>query len=145
MVLPLVCALVACEKEPGVDLASVPVDAVPRGVELMATHCHTCHGVGELEMEAMLAPPLWGVRAHYLPEYAEGEAFVDAMTAFILEPSKEASRMPLAVERYGLKAPVSLGEAEIRAVVWAIYAGQVARPPWSRKYRKRHRECNASW
>lgn len=141
MILPLLCLLVACEEKTEVDLSAVPVDAIPRGVALMATHCHTCHGVGELTMEEMLAPPLWGVRAHYLARFPEPEAFVDAMTDFILEPSTEKSLMPLSVERYGLKAPVSLDHEQIRAVVWAIYAGQVERPPWSREYRKRHREC----
>jgi mono/diheme cytochrome c family protein len=134
--------LLGCKERIEVDLSEVPPGVIEQGVELMRTHCHTCHGVGELEMEAMLAPPLWGVRVHYLAEYSEGEAFVDAMTAFLLEPSRGKSQMPLSVERYGLKAPVSLPEAEVRAVVWAIYAGRVVRPSWSREYRKRHRDCN---
>lgn len=145
MVLPLVCFLVACHQQSEPDLSSVPVDAIPQGVELMATHCQTCHGVAELAMEEMLAPPLWGVRAHYLAEYSEPEAFVAAMTDFILKPSTEKSLMPEAVAHYGLKAPVSLEEGQIRAVAWAIYAGQAERPPWSREYRKRHRDCEVRW
>lgn len=145
MLLPLISILMACEKKQETDLSQAPADAIRQGVALMATYCHTCHGVGELAMDEMLAPPLWGVRAHYLERYSEPEAFVDAMTGFILEPSTEGSLMPLALERYGLKAPVSLTAAEIRSVVWAIYAGQVERPSWSREYRKRHRDCDAKW
>ena len=141
----LALLLVACGKKTEVDLSSAPVEAIQQGVDLMATHCHTCHGVGELAMEEMLAPPLWGVRAHYLAEYPEPEAFVDAMTAFILEPNVDQSLMPLSVARYGLKTAVSMTETEIRSVVWAIYAGRVERPAWSREYRKRHRDCEASW
>jgi mono/diheme cytochrome c family protein len=121
------------------------LDRIEQGVDLMATHCHTCHGVGELTMEEMLAPPLWGVRAHYLAKYPEPDKFVDAMTAFIVEPVADQSLMPLSVANYGLKAPVSLTEAEIRSLVWAIYAGRVERPAWSREYRKRHRDCAARW
>lgn len=145
IILPVLCLLVACEEKTEVDLSAVPVDAIPRGVALMATHCHTCHGVGELAREEMLAPPLWGVRAHYLAKYAEPETFVGAMTDFILEPSREKSLMPIAVAQYGLKAPVSLSRDEVGAVAWAIYAGQVERPPWSREYREHHRECEVSW
>ena len=143
--IPLMFLLVACEKQVVVDLSAVPDDAIQKGVELMPTYCLTCHGVGELKMDEMLAPPLWGVRAHYLSEYTEPQAFVVAMTEFLVDPHFDRSLMPIEVERYGVKAPVSLGEEEISSVVWAIYAGEVERPPWSRDYRKLHRDCGASW
>lgn len=121
------------------------MDEMARGLELIPTYCLTCHGVGEREMEEMLAPPLLGVRAHYLAQYPEAEDFVAAMTAFVLEPRAEQSLMPLALEKYGLKPMLSLSEAEIRSVAWAIYAGQVERPTWMHDYRKVHRACKAVW
>jgi len=145
LLMPLVLLLAACEKRVEIDLSSVPMDAIKQGVALMPTYCHTCHRVGELEIDEMLAPPLWGVRAHYLAHFPDAAAFVDAMTEFLLEPQAEKSLLPLEVAHYGLKAPVSLAEAELRSVAWAIYAGQVERPTWSREYRKRHRDCEASW
>lgn len=111
----------------------------------MPTYCNTCHGVGDLNMDEMLAPPLWGVRAHYLAHSPEPEDFVEAMTTFLHEPQRETSRMPLELAHYDLKAPVSLKEAEIRSVVWAIYAGRVERPVWLREYKKGHRDCAADW
>jgi mono/diheme cytochrome c family protein len=139
------CCLMGCDKAPGPDLSSAPADAIEQGMDLIPTYCNTCHGVGDLGMEEMLAPPLWGVRAHYLARHPEPEAFVDAMTAFILEPKVAESLMPSAVERYGLKAPVSLSEKEIRAVVWAIYANRVERPSWARAYQKLHSDSEAVW
>lgn len=143
--LPFVLFLVACEKRVEVDLAKVPMEQVEQGVALLPTYCNTCHGVGEKEIDEMLAPPLWGVRAHYLARSPDPEAFVDAMAEFIIEPKMEKSLMPHAVNRYGLKAPVSLTAEEIRAVAWAIYAGRVERPGWSREYQKRHRDCDLDW
>ncbi|MFU8848899.1 MAG: hypothetical protein ACNA77_09325 [Opitutales bacterium] len=134
-----------CEKRAEADLSAVPVDAIRQGLALMPTACNTCHGVGELEMSEMLAPPLWGVRAHYLAHFPEPLAFVDGMTDFLLEPSRAKSRMPLELAHYDLKAPVALSEAELRSVVWAIYAGRVERPVWSREYKKHHRDCQAEW
>lgn len=143
--IPLILLLVACEKRVAVDLSAVPHGAIQQGVELMPTYCLTCHGVGDLKMDEVLAPPLWGVRAHYLSEFREPQAFVDAVTEFLLDPHFDRSRMPIELERYGVKAPVSLSEEEIRAAAWAIYAGEVERPPWSREYQKLHRDCDANW
>ncbi|PXA03052.1 hypothetical protein DDZ13_14135 [Coraliomargarita sinensis] len=138
-------SFVACERKAELDLSVAPEGAIEQGVALMGTHCHTCHGVGESRMDAMLAPPLWGVRAHYLARHSDPEDFVDAMTAFVQKPRMESSLLLFEVARYGLKAPVSLSEAEIRSVSWAIYAGRVERPSWSREYRKRHASCEANW
>lgn len=145
LLFPLFLFSLGCEKRATVDLSAVPGEAIEQGLALIPTYCNTCHGLGELGMDEMLAPPLWGVRAHYLASYPEPEAFVDAMTDFLLEPTREKSRMPLELAHYDLKAPVSLSEAEIRAVVWAIYAGRVERPVWSRDYKKRHGDCAAQW
>lgn len=145
LLLPALSFFTACGNAPEIDLSSAPVDAIEQGVALMPTYCNTCHGVGELEMEKMLAPPLWAVRAYYLARYPEPEVFVDAMTAFIQEPSVAQSLMPSEVLRYGLKPPVSLSEEKIQAVAWAIYAGRVERPVWSRDYKKKHRDSDAVW
>ncbi|MGB0744197.1 MAG: hypothetical protein ACPGSB_06695 [Opitutales bacterium] len=143
LLLALSCFIVACEKAPEVEISSASMEMIRRGVELMPTYCHTCHGVGDFAIDEMLAPPLWAVRANYLAKYPEPEAFVEAMAAFITEPTVAESLMPSEVLRYGLKAPVSLSKEEIRAVAWAIYAGRVERPVWLREYQKRHRKSNA--
>lgn len=141
----LVCWLAACEPPEKVARSVLPMQLVEQGVRLMPTHCNTCHGVGEFGIDEMLAPPLWGVRAHYLAHFSEPDAFVDAITEFLLEPQAAASCLPLELAHYGLKAPVSLTESELRSVAWAIYAGQVERPVWAREYRKRHQNCSALW
>ena len=145
LILAPVFFLQACERKIEPDLSAVPAGAIEHGVNLMATHCHTCHRLGDFEMDKMLAPPLWGVRAHYLSAYPEPLLFVHKMVEFIMDPHADNSLMPIEVERYGLKPPVSLSEEEIRFVVWAIYAGGVQRPVWSREYKKRHRDCEAIW
>ena len=145
LAIPLMLSLTACEKRVEVDLSAVPSGAIRQGVGLMPTYCLTCHGVGDLEMDEVLAPPLWGVRAHYLAEFTDPQAFVDAMTKFLVDPNADKSLMPIELERHGLKASVSLSEEQIRSTAWAIYAGEVERPQWSREYQKLHRDCDASW
>lgn len=138
--------LSACKKGSDVDTADAfPVEAIRQGMQLMQTHCHVCHGIGQRSMDDMLAPPLWGVRAHYLQKYPEPAAFVAAVADFVTTPEQHKSLMPLELDRYGLKAPVSLGEVEIEYIAMAIYSGHVERTEWSHAYQKLHQDCAASW
>lgn len=135
----------ACRDASSVDKSAFPIEQIERGVALMPTHCNTCHGLGGRNAETMLAPSLWAVRAHYLGRHESPEAFVDAVTAFLLEPDSESSLMPKAVQQYGLKMPVSLSEESIRDIAAAIYVGHVERPEWFRDYKSQHSDCDAKW
>lgn len=138
--------LSACKKGSDVETADAfPVEAIRQGIQLMQTHCHVCHGIEQRSLDAMLAPPLWGVRAHYLQKHPDAAAFVAAVTDFVTTPEQHKSLMPLELDHYGLKAPVSLGESEIQHIAMAIYSGQVERPEWSRAYEKLHQNCAAQW
>lgn len=134
-----------CEKQAKVDTSTFPPEQIAQGATLIATHCNTCHGVAEREMENMLAPPLWSVRAHYLKHYPEPEAFVEATVTFLTDPKREHSLMPKAVDLYGLKAPVGIVEEDMRLAASAIYAGASERPSWSYNYKKLHKDCDAEW
>jgi len=89
----------------------------------------------------MLAPPLWGVRSHYLAESQDPEKFVQAIVDFTVSPSEENGLMPLAIERYGLMQSVSLSEEALREVAIAIYMAAIERPVWLKAYEKQHEDC----
>ena len=135
-----------CGKQKKVDTSSAfTAEQIRQGVALSATYCSTCHGIDEREMEDMLAPPLWSVRAHYLARYPEPEAFVVAIDSFLTDPKAEHSLMPKAVDLYGLKAPVGIAEEDLRLAASAIYAGAVERPSWTHEYKKLHKDSEAVW
>lgn len=131
-----------CEKSPkqkGKEVFSP--EAIQQGVQLLPTYCNTCHGVGDREMDEMLSPALWAIREHYLVQYPEPEAFVDAMVEFMQFPRESTALMPVEVKEYGLMTTVSLSEADLRATAIAIYIGEVERPSWARSYERKH----SSW
>ncbi|MGB0417028.1 MAG: c-type cytochrome [Coraliomargarita sp.] len=113
-------------------------EEIAHGTQLIKTYCNTCHGVGDREMDAMLAPPLLGVRDAYLERHPEADAFVSAMVAFTRHPKRQNSLMPYALDVYGLKGSVSLSETDLRLTAIAVFAEQVERPTWMRDYRKQH-------
>jgi cytochrome c553 len=104
---------------------------IKRGMQLMQTHCNTCHAVNGRTHDQLLAPPLWGVRKQYLNKYPQPEAFVAGMLDYISEPTHEASLLPQAVERFGLMPMLPLPDELLRPILWAIYAGHVDRPGWA--------------
>lgn len=134
-----IVGVTACSRSP-MDQAeeAFSADAILQGTQLTKTYCNTCHGVGDRELDAMLAPPLLGVRDVYIERYPDPEAFVDAVVAFTQHPKRENSLMPHAVEQYGLKASVSMAQNELRLAAIALFAEQVERPKWMREYRKAH-------
>lgn len=131
------CSQDAQQEAPKQVFSAIDIAA---GQKLLPTYCNTCHGIKESE-SAMLAPPLWGVRQHYLARYPEPNEFVEAMLRMMEAPTHETSLMPLAVERYGLMAPVSLDRDTLRLTAIAIYSGAVERPSWVRDYLKSHQSC----
>lgn len=141
----LVAFATGCKKQAKVDTSTFTREQITQGAALSATYCNTCHGLGEREMEDMLAPPLWSVRAHYLARYPEPEAFVDATVSFLSDPKAEHSLMPKSIELYGLKAPVGIAEEDMRLAASAIYAGALERPSWSHNYKKLHKDCEVAW
>lgn len=137
-----ICLFVGCGDSTKEDHDIVlPAHDFKLGLRLIPTFCNTCHGVGDRREDEMLAPPLWGVRAHYLKAYPEADVFVDSMADFIAQPDAKKSLMPKALKRYGLMSPTPLDESKLRAIAMAIHAGHVERPPWSRSYEKVHRDC----
>ena len=129
---------------------SIPREAftpqsIQSGAQLMKTYCLTCHGVYQRTQEEMLAPPLWGVRAHYLAKQPKPDEFVAAMTDYIRSPQEEKSLLPVEVARYGLKSPIWLNPEELQLISKAIYSGKVERPNWAHSYKKSHKNCDATW
>jgi len=116
--------------------AVAPLD----GHALIAQNCLACHAVAGKTHDTLIAPPLWGIRKHYLEVHPEEEAFVAAMQAFLDAPAAEESLMPHAIRRFGPMPRLPFPAEEIEAIARVIYAGEVERPPWAGKGHHDHGE-----
>lgn len=85
------------------------------------TICAACH---TLNPPPLKAPPMTHVSRRYRMTFASESLGVEAITAWIANPDTARSHMPaMAIERFGLMAPLPLPEAQRRAVaryVWGL-------------------------
>lgn len=137
----LLGSLISCnsnQKENGQDLQSIDpnekealnqeaeLNAVSnsRGYQLMQQKCYICHFETPDPSRAgqMIAPPMSQVQDHYKPTYPEKEEFINAMTAFIKDPSQENTLMPGAVKKFNLMPKLIYADEELRLIAEAIYS-----------------------
>lgn len=119
----------------------ITAQEITEGRRLLKLYCLTCHGVDGKREDQLMAPPLLGVREHYIRQHSTPEAFVSSMVDFMAHPTVEKSLMQCSLERYGLMQMMPLTDEQLRATAIAIYAGQIERPSWWKRYEKAHRKC----
>lgn len=94
---------------------------VPDGKTTFETVCSTCH---TLEAPPNKAPPMTHVARRYRMMFKTEAEGVEAITAWIADPDTSRSRMPaMAIQRFGVMAPLPLPEAQRREVaryVWRL-------------------------
>ena len=103
------------------------------GKELMKTNCLTCHGNGTSH-DDILAPPMKGVKNHYIEEGMTEQEFVDAIANWVTEPKEENSKMLGAIERFKLMPKLSYNSDEVKAIAMYIYNNDMPKPIWFDKH-----------
>ena len=116
-------------------VADVPIDVL----ELVEKRCLICHGAGESH-DDLLAPPLRGVKKHYLEDYPEREEFVEALVKWNASPDSNQSIMTGAVERFGVMPALMYPPEEVRAIAEYIYDNEQPKPSWMKKGMKHNHE-----
>lgn len=106
------------------DFSPATPDMVPsdtllvKGREIVRTVCAACHNE---QPPAKLAPPLSHVARRYRTVAGTPEQALARMTAWIATPAKDKSLMPaMAIERFGLMAPLPLPEEMRRAAAMYV-------------------------
>lgn len=93
--------------------------------ELTAAGCLICHG-NFVPGKGPLAPPFAMVKMHY--QSLDKETFIKTVSSWIKEPEKQKSRMPGAINRFGLMPALSYPETEVAAIARYIYETDFAMP-----------------
>ena len=93
-------------------------------------NCYVCHNPEAASHDAILAPPLAVVKMRYVRKYRTREAFVNNMTSFLLNPTKENAIMFGAVDQFGLMPTTVFDEKTTRRIVEYIYSNKLEEPTW---------------
>ncbi len=110
------------------------------GSEIYQDTCHACHS-SEAKGDDRIAPPIFAAVNHY-SDLSERDAFVSAVSSFIVNPTAEASRMPGAIRKFDLMPAQELSEEEAEAVALFLFETDFDMPDWYAKhYEEEHGEA----
>lgn len=81
-------------------------------------------------MDNRIAPPLIAVKNHYLDQGISKDEFVERMSNFLSSPNIKSSKMPGAIEKFGLMPNLGMSEEQYQAVAAYIYEAEMEKPDW---------------
>jgi mono/diheme cytochrome c family protein len=91
--------------------------------------CFTCHSP-TADHDNRLGPPMAAVKMHYTGKYDNKTDFVNAVTAYAMNPSVDKSLMPGAVRNFKLMPKQEFNEDEVRLIAAFIYENDLQTPDW---------------
>lgn len=103
------------------------------GEALMKTNCLVCHGNGTSH-ETMIAPPMMGVKRHYINDEITEEQFVEDITNWVNNPSEDNVKMFGAVRKFGIMPKQEFNPEEIKSIATYIYNNKMEKPVWFDKH-----------
>lgn len=110
-------------------------NSIKTGKQLFNTHCSSCHGItGGMDMSKRIAPPIAGVRMHYISSYTDKLSFVNAIADWVESPDKSKSLMPGAIRRFKLMPKISVSRADAETIASYIYKGDIESPAGMKKH-----------
>ena len=76
-------------------------------------------------MSKRLAPPVAGVRFHYIGKHPEKAAFIEAITGWLAHQDASQSLMPGAIKKFNIMPPVAVGKEDAEKIALYIYQGEL--------------------
>ncbi len=118
----------------GNDTPSIDEDMTPKisleekeeAIKLLEKNCYSCHAPDN--STPRLAPPMFAVKNHYYDKGITEKEFVESITDYALNPSKEKSRMPGAVNNFGVMPQSNFDADEVRVIAKYLFYGEIKHP-----------------
>ncbi|MCP3866808.1 MAG: cytochrome c [Gammaproteobacteria bacterium] len=107
---------------------SVSAEEKSRGQAIFDTLCFACHKFDH--GPNMIAPPVYGVKNHYIRVYPGRDEFVKQVSYWLENQDSSRTLMPGAVRRFGLMPPISLSASDRKAVAGFVYDAEFSEPSW---------------
>lgn len=108
-------------------LASKKETNFSKGKQLLETKCYVCHNP-KLTEDQLIAPPMVAVKAAY--NFDTEKAFISAFKSWLKHPEASKSRMPEAIDKYGLMPYQAFNEETIEAISKYIFHNKIEEPNW---------------
>ncbi len=111
--------------------AMAPAQA-EEGAQIFKNLCMQCH-----KMERgpnMIAPPIFGVKNHYLQAFPDRARFVARVREWVVNPDVTQTQMPGAIRRFNVMPAQQLSRAQAQAVAEFLYDTDFSTPSWYAKH-----------
>ena len=121
-------------------LAMAGDTTIEEGKQLYKTYCSACHGAtGGMDMSKRLAPPIAGVRFHYISSHADKASFVNAITEWLAKPEASRALMPGAIRKFKLMPSIPVTKENAEKIATYIFEGQLEKlPGFDEHFEKMH-------
>lgn len=127
----------SCQNEAKTETVTVELsEAHQEGLSLMIQNCYTCHNPQTKEGKR-LAPPMIAVKRHYVDATDTKEEFIAAFANFLENPTRENSKMPNAIKRFGVMPNLSFPKEKIQLIADYLYDNEIESPEWFEEHYKR--------
>lgn len=100
------------------------------GLLLLKKNCYACHNPNTASHDEIIAPPLQGIKEHYLKAYPSREAFTAAMESFVSNPLAEKALMKGPVKRFGLMPKPAVSDEDLQKIIAYIQDNKLETPTW---------------
>ncbi len=93
------------------------------GYDLMKQNCFVCHmeKPDPSKKGQMIAPPMLRVQEHYKPSFPKKEEFVNAVIAWVKNPTEDNVMMPGAVRKFNLMPKIEIKDADLKLIAETLY------------------------
>ena len=104
--------------------------AMADGNQIIQSRCMECHVVNGQGGDKKAAPPMYAVWHHYHQAFPQKEAFVSALSTWLIHPDKSKSQMKGAVKKMGMMDKLEISEVDALSVAEHLYDSHFELPDW---------------
>jgi len=114
---------------PQVEGAALDQVRLTAGFQALESACFSCHSP-DAAAGNRVAPPMAAIKQHYVQADTAYTEFSRDLAAFVQDPSAENTRMPGAINRFGLMPKLSFDPAMLEDIAYYIYHSPLEAPSW---------------
>ncbi|MDC9724291.1 MAG: c-type cytochrome, partial [Urechidicola sp.] len=117
------------KKEQPIKTTSSNAEALTHGFILLENNCFSCHNV-DPKAKNKVAPDMKSVKGAYLKKNESLEEFTRTMTSHVQNPSEENSKMPEAIEQFGLMPKMLFTDSQLKDVATYLFETNIEAENW---------------
>lgn len=106
----------------------------PEGYILLKNNCYACHSVTSKSHDEIIAPPMVSIKRRYKMSYGSKEEFINAVSDWALNPTKENALMRGAVMQFNVMPKQAFKKEDIEKIAEYIYENELEKPEWFEKH-----------